>query len=71
MIRRCEICAATHEKTGAWNRPSGVAGAATEIVERVERADIILGYPGYLCRLHWWQQNAQQLRAARQVASIS
>ncbi|HMD60051.1 MAG TPA: hypothetical protein VKG78_01390 [Opitutaceae bacterium] len=53
-VAACEDCGARTETTGGWNRPSGVAGSASTFTQTVQRADHMLGHPGYLCTRHWW-----------------
>lgn len=54
---RCEDCETTAETTGGWSKPSGTAGSASVFVQGVERADFMLGHPGYLCTRCWWGRN--------------
>jgi hypothetical protein len=53
-VPSCENCGASEEITGGWSKPSGTAGYATTFTQPVQRADFILGHPGYLCTRCWW-----------------
>jgi hypothetical protein len=60
----CEDCGATHEQSAGWSKPSGTAGHVTQFSQPVQRADWLLGHPGFLCTRHWWERIAAWRAAA-------